>query len=166
MAKKNGSGPSSATELPLAQLPEVHPCSDCGQCCTYIAVEIDNPSTHEDYDHVYWYLTHRGVSVYVAWEGDWFVEFETVCEHLSEARTCGIYEERPEMCSDFSWQECEKTTGETAWKYRFTKPAELLEFMQEKRPRNYERYTKEREKILKKRREASAEPPNEIAASA
>ena len=155
MAKKNGDG---RIELPLASLPGVHPCSECGHCCTYVSVEIDNPSTFGDYDNAHWYLTHRGVSVYIDWEGDWFIEFETVCEHLTEARTCGIYEERPKICSDFSWDECEKTTKEAAWKYRFTTPDELLVFMREKRPRNYERYMKEREKLIAKRRAASAAP--------
>jgi Fe-S-cluster containining protein len=151
----NGSNP----ELPMVQLPTAHPCAECGQCCTYVAVEIDNPSGFDDYDHIYWYLTHRGICVYVDWEGDWFVEMETVCEHLSEARTCGIYEDRPKMCSDFSWQECEKTTNERAWKVRFDQPADLLEFMREKRPRNYERYMKAREKLLAKRRAAEAASP-------
>ncbi len=153
MAKTNRNG---RMELPLVNLPGAHPCSECGHCCTYVSVEIDNPSTFGDYDNVYWYLTHRAVSVYVDWEGDWFIEFETVCEHLSEARTCGIYEERPKICSDFSWNECEKTTNEPAWKHRFTTPDELLAFMREKRPRNYERYTVEREKLAAKRRAASA----------
>ena len=155
-------------ELPLANLPGAHPCNECGHCCTYVSVEIDNPSTFGDYDNAYWYLTHRGVSVYVDWEGDWFIEFETVCEHLSEARTCGIYEARPKICSDFSWDECEKTTSESAWKYRFTTPDELLAFMQEKRPRNYERYMKERDKLIEKRREANAaeKPAPEPAATA
>ena len=108
------------------------------------------------------------MSVYIDWEGDWFIEFETVCEHLSEARTCGIYEERPGICSDFSWDECEKTSGESAWKQRFKAPEELLAFMQEKRPRNYERYMKERDKLIEKRREANAaeKPAPEPAATA
>ncbi len=155
MAKSgNGAAPETAMELPLLQLSEAHPCSECGHCCTYVAVEIDNPSTFDDYDHIYWYLAHRGVSVYVDWESDWFIEFQTVCEHMTEAKTCGIYEERPKICSDFSWNECEKTTSEPAHQYRFTKPSELLDFLREKRPRNYERYLKGCEKLLRKREEA------------
>jgi len=150
-------------------LPTVHPCAECGHCCTYVSVEIDNPSVFKDYDNIYWYLTHRGVSVYICWEGDWFIEFETVCEHLSEARTCGIYEDRPGICSEFSWDECEKTTNEPAWKHRFTKPDELIAFMKEKRPRNYERYMKQREKMMRKRSapaEAKDGDPGEVAAEA
>ena len=154
MAKKqNGADLNTEMELPLAQLPGVHPCSECGACCAYVAVEIDNPSAFDDYDHIYWYLTHRDVSVYVDWEGDWFIEFATVCEHMTQAKTCGIYEERPRICSDFSWNECEKNTRESAHKVRFTKPSELLDFMKEKRPRNYERYIAGRDKMLLKRAE-------------
>ena len=123
-----------------------------------MSVEVDNPSAFSDYDQIFWYLTHRGVSVYVDWEGDWYVEFETVCEHLTEARTCGIYEERPKLCSDFSWDECEVSTGESAWQYRFSKPDELLEFMKRKRPRNHERYLQAREKLLRKRQESALSP--------
>ena len=161
----NGAGANGAPtrmELPLATLPQVHPCSGCGRCCTYVAVEIDNPSSFEEYDNIYWYLTHKGVSVYVDWESDWYIEFETVCEHLSDAKTCNIYEERPKICSDFSWDECEHSTQEPAWKFRFEKPQELLDFLEAKRPRNFERYMKEREKLLQKREKARQAPAPEL----
>lgn len=143
-------------ELPLAILPTAHPCNECGLCCTYIAVEIDNPSDFEDYDNIFWYLAHKGVSVYVDFESDWFIEFETVCKNLSAEKTCGIYEQRPHMCSSFSWDECEKTTQEAAWKFRFTTPDELFAYVEKKRPRNFERYVKERDKMRRKREEAGA----------
>ena len=66
MAKNgNGAQPETTMELPLADLPGSHPCAGCAACCTYVAVEIDNPSSFDDYDHIYWYLTHRDVSVYI-----------------------------------------------------------------------------------------------------
>ena len=145
-------------ELPLAILPSQHPCNECGHCCTYIAVEIDNPSTFEDYDNIFWYLAHKQVSVYIDFEGDWFIEFETVCDNLSDAKTCDIYETRPHMCSSFSWDECEKTTQEPAWKFRFTTPDELFAYVEKKRPRNFERYIRERDRMRAKRQEASESP--------
>jgi len=78
-----------------------------------------------------------------------------VCEHLTEARTCGVYHDRPKMCSDFSFEECEKTTGESAWQVRFTKPDELWAYLQEKRPRNYASYVKNRERLIRKREDQS-----------
>ena len=89
--------------------------------------------------------------MYVDWEGDWFIEFETVCEHLTDTKTCGIYEERPKICSSFQWDECEVSTHENAWKVRFDTYEELTDWMQEKRPRAWENYVKMRGKLLAKR---------------
>jgi Fe-S-cluster containining protein len=142
---------SSTLELPLVQLPSAHPCHGCGECCHYVAVEIDKPSAFRDYDHVFWYLAHRGVTVYVDWEGGWFLEFETVCENLTPAKTCGIYEQRPYICSSFSWEECERNSKEQAWKYRFRTPDEFFEWLRETRPRSFERYAKQRRRVLNER---------------
>ncbi len=138
-------------ELPMVDLPSSHPCHECGRCCAYLSIEIDSPGSFDDFENIHWYLTHKGVSVYIDWEGDWFVEFETVCEHLTEQKTCGIYAERPKICSEFSWDECEITTGESAWKYRFTSIEALVDWLKEKRPAVYERYLRGRAKLFKKR---------------
>ncbi|MBW2281788.1 MAG: YkgJ family cysteine cluster protein [Deltaproteobacteria bacterium] len=167
MAKSNGhrgdtGEPEDTMELPLLELPGTHTCNDCGECCTYLAVEIDHPTSFEDIEHVFWYLTHRDVSVYIDWEGDWFIEFRTVCEHVTDEKTCGIYEERPKICSDFSWNECERTTRERAWKYHFEKPDQYFDWLREKQPARYDKYTKARRKQLEKRRAQQteeAEPP-------
>ncbi len=154
MVKSNGSAQSTyetSLELPMLDLPMAHPCSDCGKCCNYIAIEIDNPTSFKDYDNLYWYLTHRDLCVYIDWEGDWFIEFQTVCEHLTDTKTCGIYEERPRICSEFSWNECEVTTQESAFKVRFDSYEELTDWMKAKRPRAWENYVKMRGKLLGKR---------------
>lgn len=177
MSKQDGNGKydggAGVLELPVLRLPSAHPCHECGACCRYVATEIDNPTAFTDYDHIHWYLAHRAVSVYIDFEGDWFIEFETVCNHLTENSTCGIYEERPQICSDFSWEECEQTTQERAWKYRFTTPEEFWAWHRERRPKAFARYMKGREK-LKARRQAQraktdaahieAVPPNELPA--
>ena len=151
----NGNGADSTTlELPMIDLPSSHACHQCGRCCTYLAIEIDSPSSFGDFENLHWYLTHKGISVYIDWEGDWFVEFETVCEHLSEQKTCGIYAERPKICSEFSWEECEVTTKESAWKFRFCDIDELRTWLKEKRPAVYERYRKGREKLISKREDS------------
>ncbi len=155
--KSNGVNGIGTLELPQLQLPNQHPCHECGACCKYLALEIDDPSSFTDYENTCWYLTHRGVSVYIDWEGDWYLEFETVCEHLSEEATCGIYEERPKICSDFSWNECEKTTKESAWKYRFTNPTEMIDWVKRKRPKAYTKYQAAREKLKRKRSETRKE---------
>ena len=42
-----------------------HPCFECVQCCTYVAIEIDTPTTMKEYDYIVWYLYHQGVSIFV-----------------------------------------------------------------------------------------------------
>jgi uncharacterized protein len=149
--KGPGSADAGTFELPLLDLPSKHPCHGCGECCDYVAVEIDKPTAFRDYDHVFWYLAHKRVTVYVDWEGGWFLEFETPCEHMTPGRTCGIYEQRPYICSSFSWEECEKNTQERAWKYRFRTPDEFFEWLHERRPRSFERYTKKRRQVIRER---------------
>jgi Fe-S-cluster containining protein len=149
MTRTNGS--RLPLELPLITLPGAHPCHACGQCCTYVAVQIDSPTSFEDYENIFWYTAHRGVSVYIDWEGDWYIEFETVCEHLTAERTCAVYAERPKMCSDFSPDECEVTTKERAWKYRFETPERFFEWLERKRPASFARYLKRRRQLLRKR---------------
>ena len=155
--KRNGSQPrgNGPLELALVDLPSAHPCYGCAACCRYVAVEIDAPTVPRDYDQIHWYLTHRDVSVYIDWEGDWYVEFTTRCEHLTEAAACGIYRERPELCSDFSAETCEKTTGEPAHRVLFTSHAQFLEWFQVKRPRSFERYMNFRRALLEKRGQES-----------
>ena len=154
---RNGSGNGTFTkyELPLLALPGAHPCQDCGACCTYVAAEIDDPTTALDYDQIHWYLTHHGVAVYIDWEGDWFLEFESRCDHLTEQKTCGAYRDRPELCADFSWETCEKTTQEPGHKHRFTVPDEFFAWFERRRPRSFERYLSFRRDVLKKREKSS-----------
>ena len=144
-------------ELPLVGLPSAHPCHDCAQCCRYIATQIEDPSSFRDYENLYWYLTHRDVSVYIDHDGDWYLEFRTVCRHLEPAGTCGVYAERPKICEDYSFEECEVTTREPGYRHRFDSYAELLEWMRVKRPKAFGRYMRTRRELLRKRaRKASA----------
>ena len=71
------------TDVPSLAKQSDHPCFRCSQCCTYIATQIDEPTTMRDYDHVSWYLHHQGISVYIDWEGAWYLQIETRCEHLT-----------------------------------------------------------------------------------
>jgi len=142
-------------ELPLVSLPGSHPCASCGDCCTYVATQIDDPQTFGDYENVHWYLTHENVGVYVDWDGDWYLEFRTRCRNLTEARTCAVYETRPRVCSEFSWTDCERNSGESAWKHYLHSPEDLLAFMRAKRPRAFARYMKKRRELLRKRKARS-----------
>ena len=143
-------GPA-ALELPLVALPGAHPCANCGECCTYVATQIDDPGTFKEFENVHWYLTHENVGVYIDWDGDWFIEFRTNCRHLTTDKTCGIYRERPLVCSEFSFHDCERNSGEKGWKHYFHTQEEFVEFLRSKRPRAFERYMKKRRELLRKR---------------
>jgi Fe-S-cluster containining protein len=120
-----------------------HPCFQCVQCCTYVAIEIDNPTTAKEYDYIVWYLYHQNVSVFVDWEGNWFIKFETRCEHLSSLGLCNSYSSRPVICKEFEWRECENRAGnDPADKWLFETSDQFLRWFEKKRPKTFRRFQK------------------------
>ena len=140
----NGSraGPASVPfPLPLLEKESTHPCFSCALCCTYMALEIDNPSTNTEYDYLVWYLYHEGVSVFVDWEGDWYLKFESRCTHLTPNGMCGVYEDRPAICRDFSFLECERNNPEEPPdKWLFETADAFLDWFGRQRPKASERF--------------------------
>lgn len=83
-------------------------CVDCnGKCCKYVAVEIDEPETKEDWEEIRWFLCHENVVVYKDNDGDWLVELRTKCKYLGENNKCGIYDNRPQKCMEHDIESCE-----------------------------------------------------------
>ena len=120
-----------------------HPCFQCVQCCTYVAIEIDTPTTMKEYDYIVWYLYHQNVSVFVDWEGSWFIKFETRCEHLTPQGLCGSYSSRPVICKEFDWRECEnRVKSEPADKWLFETSDQFLRWFEKKRPKTFRRFQK------------------------
>jgi Fe-S-cluster containining protein len=120
-----------------------HPCFECVQCCTYVAIEIDTPTTMKEYDYIVWYLYHEGVSVFVDWEKTWYIKFETRCEHLSPHGLCDVYSSRPAICKDFDWRECEnRVRDEPADKWLFETSDQFLRWFEKKRPKTFKRFQK------------------------
>ncbi len=77
------------------------PCIQCDAlCCRYIAVEIDEPTTKQDFDNIRWYLLHKKVQVFTSHDDDWYIETVTDCEWLGEDHRCLHYEDRPRLCRD------------------------------------------------------------------
>jgi uncharacterized protein len=127
--------------LPVVQKASDHPCFECALCCTYVAVEIDRPSTMKEYDHIVWYLYHPGITVFVDWNGDWFVKFESRCENLTPQGLCGIYERRPAICKDFDWRDCERhVKDDPPDKWLFGSAPEFLAWLAKRRPKAHARY--------------------------
>lgn len=136
----------------VLQKQSTHPCYECALCCGYVAIEIDAPTTNAEYDYIVWYLYHAGVSVFVDWEGDWFFKVESRCEHLTESGMCGVYEDRPLICREFSFEDCEKNAvdDDPPDKWLFLTADDFLGWLQKQRPKSYARFRKfQREKKRK-----------------
>jgi Fe-S-cluster containining protein len=120
-----------------------HPCFECVLCCSYVAIEIDTPTTMKEYDYIVWYLYHQGVSIFVDWEGAWYIKFEARCEHLTPLGLCDSYSSRPIICKEFDWRECEnRLTSEPADKWLFETDDQFLRWFEKKRPKTFRRFQK------------------------
>lgn len=81
-------------------------CEGCGaKCCKYVVTEIDCPEELEDFENIKWYVCHKNVRVYIEGDGTWNLEFITPCKFLENDK-CSNYEKRPQICRDFSQEEC------------------------------------------------------------
>ena len=148
--------------VPLRVLPALKPdppvhCVECGRCCTYVAVGINAPRTLRFATDVLWYLYHENVSVFVDWEGQWYVKSDTRCKNLTAHGLCGIYERRPGICKDFDWQECENhMTPEEGPpdKVLWETPDAFLAWFQKQRPKAFRRY-----RAFMKKKHRKAEKP-------
>jgi Fe-S-cluster containining protein len=76
-------------------------CNQCdGQCCHYIAIQIDGPTNKKTYDNIRWFLVHKKIAVFVDGK-NWFVQVFNTCRHLNTKSQCSIYETRPKICRDY-----------------------------------------------------------------
>jgi len=89
------------------KIPDNKTCENCkGDCCRYVAIEIDTPESLKDFEDIKWYVMHKNVQVYIEEDGTWNIEFLTPCEHLDENNLCIAYEKRPEICRKYMHDEC------------------------------------------------------------
>ena len=118
------------TALPIIRRDELPPgdvlCSYCtARCCRYIALPLEKPTSWVEFDHMRWFLIHGKNSIFVD-DGTWFLLVGGDCNHLN-GRLCGIYETRPQICRDYSTDNCEYgdegsydkyfETAEQIWEY-------------------------------------------------
>jgi uncharacterized protein len=102
-------------------------CEHCNaKCCRYFALPIDTPKTRRDFDFIRWYLLHDRASVFTEDE-TWYILVHTACKHLQPDRRCGIYETRPQICREYTTDECEY---EDDWVYDryFETPEQVAEY--------------------------------------
>ncbi len=102
-------------------------CEHCtAKCCRYFALPIDTPKTKRDFDFMRWYLLHDRASIFV--EGStWYLLVHTTCKHLQEDHRCGIYHTRPQICREYTTDECEFEDSFTYDQY-FETPEQIHEF--------------------------------------
>lgn len=102
-------------------------CEFCtAKCCRYFALPIDLPETIDEWEFVRWYLLHDAATVFQD-EGSWYLLVHTTCKHLRADNLCGIYETRPQICRDYTTENCEfeddwvydkyLETAEQVWEY-------------------------------------------------
>lgn len=104
-------------------------CDHCtAKCCRYFALPIDTPDCRKDYDFIRWYLLHRDATVFVE-DDTWYLMVHTVCKHLQADNRCGIYHTRPEICREYTTDNCEFEEG---WAYEqyFETPEQVAEYVE------------------------------------
>ena len=69
---------------------------------------------------------HERASVFKE-EGDWYLLVHTTCKHLRSDNRCGIYETRPQICREYSTDNCEYEDDWTYDKY-FETPEQIHEY--------------------------------------
>jgi Fe-S-cluster containining protein len=104
-------------------------------CCRYIALPIETPEEHGEFDDVRWYLMHENVSVFVE-DGEWYICFSTTCRHLQPDHRCGVYETRPRICRNYSTSNCDYHSGDYGWEQHFTCPEHLDQYVRDFFSRN------------------------------
>ena len=102
-------------------------CSYCtARCCRYFAMGIDAPKTWEQFDNMRWYMMHGPFSVFV--DGtSWFLLIPGDCQHLQADNRCGAYDTRPEICREYSTDNCEFGNDGVYDQY-FETPDQLWEY--------------------------------------
>ena len=82
-------------------------CKKCtALCCKYFALEIDKPTTKNDFENIRWYISHQRTSVFIQ-QGKWYLNVKNRCKHLDGNNRCKIYEERPAICRRLDPGNCE-----------------------------------------------------------
>jgi Fe-S-cluster containining protein len=109
-------------------------CKYCtAKCCRYFALPIELPTTFEDWEFVRWYVLHQGAAVFRENE-TWYLLVFTTCQHLQPDNRCGIYETRPQICREYTTENCEYDDDSCYDQYLET-PEQVAEYMEAIFPR-------------------------------
>lgn len=108
MRSSNSKKPKRRNETPRRTLV---PCTSCGFCCTYVAYDINPPTTAKRAAEILWHLYHPGVVIYFDGE-DWYGQFMTRCRQLGDNGKCRVYSHRPHICREHDQKQCEVNADE------------------------------------------------------
>ncbi|MCB1157798.1 MAG: YkgJ family cysteine cluster protein [Leptospiraceae bacterium] len=130
------------------QMTESEICLACTGCCRYVAVGLDKPNSKELLDQYRWFLLHRNVQIYIDNDNDWNLLFITPCTQLGSDGKCGIYQDRPQLCKDYSPDSCSRVGKDH--KELFETPEAMQEYLEkEKEKRRLKRESKKQNSELK-----------------
>ena len=102
-------------------------CEYCtAKCCRYFALPIETPEDAEDFDFLRWYLVHDRASIFTD-NDEWYIMIHTDCRHLRDDNLCAIYETRPQICRDYTTENCEYEDDWTYDRY-FETPEQVHEY--------------------------------------
>lgn len=114
--------------------PALVPCTSCGFCCTYVAYDINPPTTVKRATEILWHLYHPGVVIYFDGE-DWYGQFMSRCRQLGDNGKCSIYTRRPHICRQHPETQCEVNSEEPG--QYFNNVDDFLEFLRQSQKRVY-----------------------------
>lgn len=104
-------------------------CDYCtAKCCHYFALPFDTPEDRQDFDYLRWFLLHERASAFTD-DDTWYLLVHTTCQFLRPDNRCGIYEIRPQICRDYSTDNCEYDEDAVYDRY-FERPEQVAEYVE------------------------------------
>ncbi len=100
---------SAVRNIPIGvKVTTANKCGFCtnSKCCTYITEQLVTPRSMKDFDHMLWQLSHKDIQAYKDEDG-WYLLVNNTCNHLQKDGRCGIYEDRPMICREYTNDYCE-----------------------------------------------------------
>jgi uncharacterized protein len=120
-----------------------HKCS--GLCCRYLALPIDKPTNKGDFDDIRWFLAHKGISVFVD-EGDWYINIDNRCQHLTKNHRCAIYKHRPRICRGYEHKSCDFQSSNYDYELHLTGMEDLDRYLLQRQRRRKKKKTVKKKK--------------------
>ena len=101
-------------------------CDGCfAPCCGNIIVQMNPFQINEDY--IFHILLRPGCHIRVDENNKWWLYIDIKCSAQLEDGKCGIYEDRPVSCHEYSNTKCARWNQQPKWKYRFDDPFNICD---------------------------------------